>query len=99
MAYALFQADSVTNAIKVLAKKDPALLKQLGKKLEKLLEDPYGAGKWMHGAYAGVREVHILGKRFCVVLHHRRCQARSEPCEIRAPSGKVLARIKSSRIS
>lgn len=67
MAYSLFQVDSVTDSIKVLTKKDPQLLRQLEKKLAQILENPYGIGKWMHGDYAGVREVHVYGKRFVIM--------------------------------
>ena len=67
MPYVLFQVESVTDSIKTLVKRDPALLKQLEKKIAEILENPYGAGKWMHGRYAGVREVHIYGKRFVLM--------------------------------
>ena len=67
MPYNFFQPDSVTDSIKDLVKKDPALLKQLKKKIAQILENPYGIGKWMHGDYGGVREVHILGKRFVLL--------------------------------
>lgn len=67
MPYSLFQVDSVTDSIKTLVKKDPALLRQLGKKIEEIRQNPYGVGKWMHGKYGGVREVHIYGKRFVLM--------------------------------
>ena len=66
-AYNLFQTESVTDSIKELEKKDIVLLKQLKKKIAQILENPYGVGKWMRGNYGGVREVHILGKRFVLM--------------------------------
>lgn len=67
MPYTLFQVESVTDSIKVLVKKDPALMKQLEKKIAEILQNPYGIGKWMHGKYGAVREVHIYGKRFVLM--------------------------------
>jgi addiction module RelE/StbE family toxin len=64
MPYKLFQADSVSNSIKELAKRNPELLRQLEKKIRQILGDPYKIGKWMRGNYVGIREVHIYGKRF-----------------------------------
>lgn len=67
MQYALWQADSVIASIKELTKRNPALLGQLEKKISQILQNPYGIGKWMHGKYGGVREVHIYGKRFVLM--------------------------------
>jgi addiction module RelE/StbE family toxin len=67
MPYSFFQPDTVTYSIKELQKKNPELLKQLKKKIAQIIENPYGIGKWMHGSYGGIREVHILGKRFVLM--------------------------------
>ena len=67
MPYALFQVESVTDSIRTLVKRDPALLKQLEKKIAEIVQDPYGMGKWMHGKYGAVREVHVYGKRFVLM--------------------------------
>jgi len=67
MPYTLFQADSVSDSIKELAKRNPEILNQLEKKITQILQNPYGVGKWMHGKYAGVREVHIFSKRFVLM--------------------------------
>jgi len=48
VAYNFFQPDSVTDSIKDIERKNPALLKQLKKKIAQILENPYGVGKWMH---------------------------------------------------
>ena len=64
MPYDFFQTDYFTESVRELEKRNPELLIQLKKKIAQISENPYGIGKWMHGRYAAVREVHVMGKRF-----------------------------------
>lgn len=46
---------------------EPRVARTVKEKLAQILENPYGVGKWMHGEYSGVREVHLMGKRFVLM--------------------------------
>ncbi len=60
--------DSVEIELFKLMKKDKSLYMQILKKLEKIAEDPHNSGKWMHGAYAGIKEIHLLHGRYVLMF-------------------------------
>ncbi len=68
MTYLVRPVESVEAELARLQKRDRALYYQLMKKLDKIAEAPYTAGKWMHGSYAGVREVHLMHGRFVLMF-------------------------------
>ncbi len=59
MSYEVDLADNVKFKLKKLVKKDSVTYRRLIDTFNKLAENPYGIGKWMHGEYAGVRERHV----------------------------------------
>jgi addiction module RelE/StbE family toxin len=59
MAYKLEIADSISEKLRKFVKKDSTTYNRLLKAFHRIQENPHGVGKWMHGEYAFVREIHI----------------------------------------
>jgi mRNA-degrading endonuclease RelE of RelBE toxin-antitoxin system len=68
ISYKIRPVDSVETELSKLLKRDRALYLQILKKLDKIAEDPHNSGKWMHGTYAGVKEVHLMHGRFVLMF-------------------------------
>jgi mRNA-degrading endonuclease RelE of RelBE toxin-antitoxin system len=68
MSYQLRPVQRVEDELARLLKRDKVVYKQILKKLEKIAENPYTSGKWMHGGYAGIREIHLLHGRFVLMF-------------------------------
>lgn len=68
MKYTIRPVESVEVELANAEKRDKALYKQIIKKLDKIAENPYTVGKWMHGDYVGVREVHFMHGKYVLMF-------------------------------
>ncbi len=69
MTYALKTADNVVKDLKRLERKDAETFKQLMRKVERILIDPYHSGHPLRGEYKGVWETHIRNNLLMYKIH------------------------------
>lgn len=60
--------ENVEAELAKILNRDKALYREILKKLDKVAEDPHNSGKWMHGSYAGVKELHLMHGRYVLMF-------------------------------
>ncbi len=69
MPYALRVAKGVGKTLTKLSKKDPETHKEILRKVERILEDPYHSGHPLHSKYKGVWETHVKNSLLFYIIN------------------------------
>ncbi len=68
MPYTLRLAKSVEKDILKLKKKDPEIHKEIFRKVERILNDPYHTGHPLRSKHKGVWETHVKNNLLCYTI-------------------------------